>query len=328
MSRGFGMVGVGCFLALLAMECPDSVLADPVCLASRGTTLYRFNADGNGLMQEFPGQGGIIIGLTRVPAGVTVTGCLAGDVLAVEFGDGGRFWRVDYAACGTPVLVHVGNMPPNLHVSSIAFAHGQFFGINEDGLFREFNPVTFALVQGSGVNVSTGSSTVGGFSFDGVSAWYATDGQASNLFRFTDPPMPASWQLVGSVGVTFNQSGLEFFGRELWGALRVLGSPARLSIGSFNLQTGAFTARWEWTPAPPDYVGFVALPARSMVAGDINCDGHVDMLDVEPFVLALTSPGGFAAVLPDCSLLSADLSGDCLVNGNDIQPFVDRLLGS
>ena len=51
--------------------------------------------------------------------------------------------------------------------------------------------------------------------------------------------------------------------------------------------------------------------------GDVNCDGAVDLLDVDPFVdLILTS--GFSD--------KADLNDDGTVDLLDIDPFVDLLI--
>lgn len=61
--------------------------------------------------------------------------------------------------------------------------------------------------------------------------------------------------------------------------------------------------------------------------GDMNCDGEVDFGDINPFVLALTDPAGYAVQFPDCSVFNADITGDGKVNFEDINPFVDLLVG-
>jgi len=61
-------------------------------------------------------------------------------------------------------------------------------------------------------------------------------------------------------------------------------------------------------------------------AGDMNCDATVDTADVNPFVLALTDPAGYAAAYPDCHWANADFNGDNEVNFADINPFVVVLL--
>ena len=52
--------------------------------------------------------------------------------------------------------------------------------------------------------------------------------------------------------------------------------------------------------------------------GDVNQDGNVDLLDIQPFVNLLTS-GGF---LPE-----ADINGDGVVDLLDVAPFVELLTG-
>lgn len=52
--------------------------------------------------------------------------------------------------------------------------------------------------------------------------------------------------------------------------------------------------------------------------GDVNCDGAVNLLDVDPFVTLLTS-GGYVD--------KADMNQDGAVDLLDVQPFVDALTG-
>jgi len=59
--------------------------------------------------------------------------------------------------------------------------------------------------------------------------------------------------------------------------------------------------------------------------GDLNCDNVVNNFDIDPFVLALTNPAGYAAAFPDCNRMRADINGDGKVDNFDIDPFV-RLL--
>jgi hypothetical protein len=68
----------------------------------------------------------------------------------------------------------------------------------------------------------------------------------------------------------------------------------------------------------------VVTPA---LTGDMNCDGAVNTFDIDPFVLALTNPSGYAVAHPDCGILSADVNGDGAVNAFDIDPFVLLLTG-
>jgi len=59
--------------------------------------------------------------------------------------------------------------------------------------------------------------------------------------------------------------------------------------------------------------------------GDVNCDGAVTFLDINPFVLLLADPGGYAAQFPNCPVLNGDCNGDGRVDFSDINPFVALL---
>jgi hypothetical protein len=67
--------------------------------------------------------------------------------------------------------------------------------------------------------------------------------------------------------------------------------------------------------------------AYAFAPGDLNCDGAVNAFDIDPFVLALTNPDGYAASFPLCDVLLADANGDGQVNVFDIDPFVEILVG-
>ncbi len=61
--------------------------------------------------------------------------------------------------------------------------------------------------------------------------------------------------------------------------------------------------------------------------GDLNCDGVVDFDDINPFVLALSDPAGYAAAYPNCDILNGDCDQDGDVDFDDIDPFVALLSG-
>ncbi len=61
--------------------------------------------------------------------------------------------------------------------------------------------------------------------------------------------------------------------------------------------------------------------------GDLNCDGSVDFLDINAFVLALSNPTSYQAAFPGCSIRHGDVNGDLLVDFGDINPFVALFTG-
>jgi len=67
---------------------------------------------------------------------------------------------------------------------------------------------------------------------------------------------------------------------------------------------------------------------ESAAPGDTNCDGVVNTFDIDPFVLALTSPAEYLAVHPGCPIGNADANGDGSINAFDIDAFVQLLLGA
>jgi len=72
------------------------------------------------------------------------------------------------------------------------------------------------------------------------------------------------------------------------------------------------------------WVARIDLPG---LLGDMNCDGSVDGFDIQPFVLALTDPAGYANQYPDCDINNADVNEDGAIDGFDVQPFVELLTG-
>jgi hypothetical protein len=59
--------------------------------------------------------------------------------------------------------------------------------------------------------------------------------------------------------------------------------------------------------------------------GDLNCDGTVNFGDINPFVMALTSPDLYPTYYPDCNIMNADINLDGTVGFGDINPFVQLL---
>jgi hypothetical protein len=57
----------------------------------------------------------------------------------------------------------------------------------------------------------------------------------------------------------------------------------------------------------------------------MNCDSVVGFGDINPFVLALTSPSQYAVAFPNCDIMNGDINQDGSVNFGDINPFVNCL---
>jgi hypothetical protein len=76
-----------------------------------------------------------------------------------------------------------------------------------------------------------------------------------------------------------------------------------------------------------DSGSFTITPGVPAIPGDLNCDGTVSFDDINPFVLALSDPAGYAAQFPHCNILNGDCNDDGVVNFDDINVFVALLSG-
>jgi hypothetical protein len=66
-------------------------------------------------------------------------------------------------------------------------------------------------------------------------------------------------------------------------------------------------------------------PDECVIHGDVNCDGNVDFFDIDPFLLVLFDPTGYADQYPGCPLANADCNSDNSVDFFDIDPFLNCL---
>ena len=85
-----------------------------------------------------------------------------------------------------------------------------------------------------------------------------------------------------------------------------------------NIQPEANANGWAILPSTSDF-GPELQVTYSILLGDVNCDGVVDLLDVSPFVDTLTT---------GVYLEKADMNQDGSVNLLDVDPFVEILVGS
>ena len=76
------------------------------------------------------------------------------------------------------------------------------------------------------------------------------------------------------------------------------------------------------------YARSAASVAPAPKLGDLNCDGMVNLFDIDPFVLALIDEAGYAAQFPTCDYMAADTNQDGDVNVFDLDPFVALLTGN
>ena len=55
---------------------------------------------------------------------------------------------------------------------------------------------------------------------------------------------------------------------------------------------------------------YATIKYSQPILGDLNCDGVIDALDIEPFLVALFEPESYGGQYPDCDINLADINGD------------------
>lgn len=102
------------------------------------------------------------------------------------------------------------------------------------------------------------------------------------------------------------------------------------AVGDF-IETQSDSVRIELVDESGDLAGdpseYAVEELQLFALGDLNCDGSVDLLDVQPFVLAISDPAGYAASFPDCDASLADTNGDGSTDLLDVGLFVQLLTG-
>ncbi len=100
-----------------------------------------------------------------------------------------------------------------------------------------------------------------------------------------------------------------------------LNNGASATIG---YQAGGHLTDAQWSFNVPDVVqaGTVLTILPPYALGDMNCDGTVDFGDINPFVLAISDPSGYAVAYPMCNILNGNMNCDGAFDFGDINPFV------
>lgn len=174
---------------------------------------------------------------------------------------------------------------------------------------------------------SAGSATIG----INLGAPWQTD---ANDFETT--MLVGAGQVRTWVSIDMSASGLSFDVGDKF-VIFIQGNNDGLGlIGSSFAPNGSYTAGRLWVnlPAPPRPTsnGEADFGFRTFVddsppgrLGDLNCDGSIDALDIEPFLVALFEPENYPQRFPDCDINLADINGDGEINALDIEPFLGVL---
>lgn len=164
---------------------------------------------------------------------------------------------------------------------------------------------------------------------------------ARNLVQIGGGQNTFGYVLGGSIGTNVNvQSGVGQSGAVTL-ASGSFTAPAAAGTYTFSLANVRANTLVQVNPAPAFSVveeavvdttnGSITFDVLAGIVGDSNCDGVVNILDINYFVAAITGEANWLALHggnPTCDYLIAnDIDGNLMVNVLDINPFVALLSG-
>jgi parallel beta-helix repeat protein len=170
--------------------------------------------------------------------------------------------------------------------------------------------------SGDGIYVSSGSPSV---TYSDVQGGFAGTGTINADPLFADPDGadgdPATWQ-DNDYRLTASSPCVD------------VGDPAFVPLpGEVDLDGEPRVVDGNGDGVLRVDMGAYEFQPTGYMRGDLNCDGARNTFDIDPFVLALTDPVGYAAGFPSCDYMLADVNCDGSVNAFDIDPFVSCLTG-
>ncbi|MGD8451626.1 MAG: hypothetical protein PVJ57_07380 [Phycisphaerae bacterium] len=273
---------------------------------------------------------------------------LGSGLMAEEFGIAGVYALAVFDDGGGPALYAAGQvtLAGGIPVENVARWDGQTWSaLAGGGIGGGSCPCVLALAvfdDGTGPALYAGGAfeTAGGMDIPGIARWDGEtwspvggglDGHVETLAVIDDgsgPALYAGGRFATAGGEPANciarwngqrwsalGSGTDLFGGVLALAEFDDGAGPALYAGGQFLGAGGRVstciARWGCVPG--------------LMIGDLNCDGRVNTLDINPFVRALCSPAAYADAYPDCDRRTADINDDGTVNNFDIRPFIDLL---
>lgn len=235
-----------------------AAFATPVTfLASDGNKLFR--ADSTGAVGSTATLSAQIQSITRLPSGVALSGAASGDLIALgRNAVAGRWaiYRLD-DPLGAATLTQIGTT--QFGIGSLTFANGQMYGVNDS--LSPLRVYHLSLTTGNAITTyNTGITSAGGGGLahnSGNGLFYLTDATNNRLYSWAPG---GSATLVGPVGFGFSNNGMEFHEGTLYGAVRPDSPSNILRMGSYDLQTGAFTTLATVTGVTGGGTGFIAVP--------------------------------------------------------------------
>jgi len=185
---------------------------------------------------------------------------------------------------------------------------------------------------GTQLVVGGGFTSIGGVSAKYIASWDGTSWQPlGSGMGGRSPHVYAVHSYNGSLvagGKFTSADGAYVLNIAEWNgsSWQAMGSGASAEVYAMTLFGGDLIVGGNFTTAGDIGGPRVARWGCTMMKGDMDCSGNVDLDDIGPFVLALVDPPAYGLQQPDCDVMLADCNRDGYVNGCDIQPFVNLLL--
>ena len=288
------------------------------------------------------------------PTGLLLPGnpdriALAGDRVAMVDTTNGRIMVADVSDPGNLSLVGTINLPgantfgSNDNIVFSADGRTGFVSSNQRVL-HSFDVQTMSALDPDGIVFGTTSfgdhiaihgDTIAAISSRGLHFIDVSD--PGNMTLIADANFGGTVAPQGSATVAFTADGTK-------AAMPVI-FPANL-IYTFEVASGAQAAppfpvgdqaNFLTVFGPGDQIGVVHSRLDhniwlisglfGHIVGDVNCDGVINALDIEPFLVALFEPNQYPGRYPDCDITLADINGDGSIDALDIEPFLWLLFG-
>ncbi|TWT41135.1 Fibronectin type III domain protein [Phycisphaerae bacterium RAS1] len=250
------------------------------------------------------------LGTLAAPGGVSASDGTSCDVVSVAWNtvagaSGYEIWRNTVNNSGSASLLATDTASPYDDASAVPGA-AYFYWVKS----------TNACGAG-GFSASNSGSRLA--SLPGPGGVSASDGAGCNSVSIT-------WNAVAGAA-----------GYEIWrntvdnsATATLIGSDSESPYGDVTGTAETIYYYWIKTLNPCGPGPFSASDAghrHCLLPGDMNCDGAVNVLDINPFTLALSDPVAYSAAFPNCDINNGDLNDDGQVNVLDINPFISLIGG-
>ena len=236
--------------------------ANPTFLATFGDTLFRYDA-GSDTLESFTLSDRIISATARSDGSFLMfSRGLANEPF--------QAYELSGALGATPQLVELATGLADVP-SGVTEVGGQLFGVRDGSLYT-YDSGTFAETLVGSLGLAGDAASTGSLAYDAGSGTLYMVARDDNLYEVNQGTGAAS--LVGGTGADLFNSGLEFLGADLFGAI-FDDVGATLSLGGIDTSGGAFTSLTSIDvsgllgtgPLPPVSLLVVPAPGTLALAG-------------------------------------------------------------